>query len=591
MIFQEPMTSLNPVYTVGDQIVESDPCSISSKSQGAGAASARSSCCARRHPVAGERVRRLSAPALGRHAAARDDRDGARVRAEAAHRRRADHRARRDDPGADPRAARRARRRSSEWRVMLITHDLGRRRRVRRRRRRDVRRARGRARAGRRAVRATAPSVHARAAALGAVVRGDRTRASSGCRPSRASCRTCARSPPGAAFAIAAPIDSSRAREAEPRSRRSTVRAGHLARCSARRGPTHAAALRDRRAQHRARRRPSARRRARRSMRAVDVTQALPRRSAAASRRRPRTVRAVDGVSLDVAPRRDARARRRVAAAARARSAARFCASSSRPSGAIVFDGQDIDAALAARAAPAAAQDADHLPGPVRVAQPADDGARHRRRGHSRSTSLAKTKSDEDAKVARAARRRSGLRPDAGARYPHEFSGGQRQRIGIARALAVEPRVHRLRRADQRARRLDPGADREPAARSAGRARRSRSSSSRTISKVVEHISHRVAVMYLGKIVEIAHDRASSTRRRSIRTRGRSSARCRCPTREEAPAHRARRRRAEPDRSARPAARSIRAARSREKGLCDVKVPELRQIGTGNHHVSCHLAE
>ena len=32
-----------------------------------------------------------------------------------------------------------------------------------------------------------------------------------------------------------------------------------------------------------------------------------------------------------------------------------------------------------------------------------------------------------------------GLRPDAMARYPHEFSGGQRQRIGIARALAVQP--------------------------------------------------------------------------------------------------------------------------------------------------------
>ena len=56
-----------------------------------------------------KRARRcLSARAVGRSAAARDDRDGDRLRAEAADRRRADHRARRHHPAADPRADRRA---------------------------------------------------------------------------------------------------------------------------------------------------------------------------------------------------------------------------------------------------------------------------------------------------------------------------------------------------------------------------------------------------------------------------------------------------------------------------------------------------
>ena len=127
------------------------------------------------------------------------------------------------------------------------------------------------------------------------------------------------------------------------------------------------------------------------------------------------------------------------------------------------FDGDDLTALGAARRCGARGADADDLPGSVRVAQSAHDASA--RSSPSRSTIHGIGRAAErDASASSSCCEQRRPRPNMVDRYPHEFSRRPAPAHRHRARAGARSDVHRLRRAGLGARRVDPGADRQPAA-------------------------------------------------------------------------------------------------------------------------------
>ena len=180
-----------------------------------------------------------------------------------------------------------------------------------------------------------------------------------------------------------------------------------------------------------------------------------------------------------------------------------------------------------------------------------------------------------------------GLNPEHANRFPHEFSGGQRQRIGIARALSVNPR---LIICDEPISALDVSIQ----AQIVNMLEELQEKMGLTYLfiahdlSMVKHISHRIAVMYLGRIVELTDSYELYKNPQHPYTKALLSAIPIPDPRVEATRKRIVVQGSVPSPIDPPSGCYFRTRCPYVKAICAEEVPQLKELGN-NHVAACHL--